>query len=159
MGGEYAEERQHARINQNVLIPNGQGKKIRQIILSPWHWIAEQWWIHDLVNVEWTLWLLVDAVHWKAAAQTEEFIIHSHFITDCFQKDKAAQKCIICGLTQKSHFAFYLLTRKRWEWEEGCEIKSAAFATFWRSVDPPANRCKQLTFGWKSAGLSSAAEN
>ena len=26
-----------------ALIPNGRGRKIRQIIFWPWHWMAEQW--------------------------------------------------------------------------------------------------------------------
>ena len=65
-------------------------------------------------NGKWSFW---SSFSWGClfpyTAQTE--IIQRHFITDCFQEDKAAQKCIVCGLTQKSHFAFYLLTRKRWE--------------------------------------------
>ena len=37
------------------------------------------------------------------AAQTK--IIQSHFITDCFKKDKVGLKCVICDLT---YFAFYV---------------------------------------------------
>ena len=66
MGGEYdADERQRARINHDALTVDS--FKERFLKFKPlFSWVA--------------------ALHWKGTGQTE--IIQSHFINDCFKKDK-----------------------------------------------------------------------
>ena len=85
--------------------------------------------------------------------QTEEFIIQSHFITDCFQKDKERGPKNVLFVIFHSKMSFFFLSsdaqeggmRKRL-WNQICRVRNFL-------VEPPTRQSLQ------SAQLSSAARN